>query len=198
MGCLRVPGLRFAPTRAIESHPVGAQRRDREPDAACLAAPTLLKGPRAMPQSLSNVLLHVIYSTKNREPFLRDAGLRGELEGYLVGTLQNIECASLSVKSVADHVHVLCRLSRTVTIAKLVETLKSESSKWVKHHDRGTPAFQWQTGYAAFSVSASNAGRVKRYIENQDEHHRVKSFQDELRAFLRRHQVEFDERYVWD
>jgi REP element-mobilizing transposase RayT len=151
-----------------------------------------------VPQSLSNVLLHVIYSTKNRGPFLRDARLRGELDGYLVGTLQNIECASLSVKSVADHVHVLCRLSRTVTIAKLLETLKSESSKWIKRHECGTPAFQWQTGYAAFSVSASNAGRVKRYIENQDEHHRVRSFQDELRAFLRRHQVEFDERYVWD
>jgi putative transposase len=151
-----------------------------------------------MPQSLSNVLVHVIYSTKNREPFLRDVRLRRELEGYLVGTLQGIECAPLRLRVVADHLHALCQLSRTVTIAKLIETMKTESSKWVKRHKRGTTAFQWQAGYAAFSVSASNAGRVTRYIENQDEHHRVKTFQDEVRAFLRRHQIEFDERYVWD
>jgi putative transposase len=151
-----------------------------------------------VPQSLSNVLVHVIYSTKNREPFLRNVALRRELEAYLVGTLQAIECPSLGLRVVADHLHVLCRLSRTVTIARLVEQTKIESSKWIKRHSRGTPAFQWQQGYAAFSVSASNSGRVKRYIENQDSHHRVRTFQDELRAFLRRHQVEFDERYVWD
>ena len=151
-----------------------------------------------MPQSLSNVLVHVIYSTKNREPFLRDVRLRRELEAYLVGTLQRIECPPLCLRAVADHLHVLCGLSRTVTIARLVETMKTESSKWIKRHSRGKPAFGWQSGYAAFSVSASSAGRVKRYIEDQDAHHRVKTFQDELRAFLRRHQVEFDERYVWD
>jgi putative transposase len=151
-----------------------------------------------VPQSLSNVLVHVIYSTKNREPFLGNVALRRELEAYLVGTLQAIECPPLGLRVVADHLHVLCRLSRTVTIASLVETMKTESSKWIKRHSRGTTAFQWQQGYAAFSVSASNSGRVKRYIENQDAHHRVKTFQDELRAFLRRHQLEFDERYVWD
>jgi putative transposase len=94
--------------------------------------------------------------------------------------------------------HVLCRLSRTVTLSRLVETMKTESSKWIKRHARGAPTFQWQAGYAVFSVSASNAARVKRYIENQDEHHRTKTFQDELRAFFRRHRVDFDERYVWD
>ena len=151
-----------------------------------------------MPQSLSNVLVHVIYSTKNREPFLRDIALRRELEAYLVGTLEGIECPSISLRVVADHLHVLCRLSRMVTIAKLIEATKTESSKWIKRHGRGSTVFQWQTGYAAFSVSDSNASRVKRYIETQDEHHRVKTFQDELRAFFRRHQVEFDERYVWD
>ncbi|HET6324901.1 MAG TPA: IS200/IS605 family transposase [Planctomycetaceae bacterium] len=151
-----------------------------------------------MPQSLSNVLVHVIYSTKNREPFLRDVRLRRDLEAYLAGSLQSIDCSAIALRVVADHLHVLCRLSRTVTIAKLIETMKTESSKWIKRHSRGTPAFRWQAGYAVFSVSASNAGRVKRYIENQDEHHRAKTFQDELRAFFRRHQIEFDERYVWD
>jgi putative transposase len=149
-------------------------------------------------QSLSNVLVHVIYSTKNREPFLRDVRLRRDLEAYLAGALQSIDCSAIALRVVADHLHVLCRLSRTVTIAKLVETMKTESSKWIKRHSRGTPAFRWQAGYAVFSVSASNASRVKRYVENQDEHHRAKTFQDELRAFFRRHQIEFDERYVWD
>jgi putative transposase len=151
-----------------------------------------------VPQSLANVLVHVIYSTKNREPFLRDVELRRGLEGYLAGTLQGIECPALGLRTVADHLHALCRLSRTVTLAKLVETMKTESSKWIKRHSRGSAAFQWQTGYAVFSVSASYAGRVQRYVENQDEHHRIKTFQDELRAFFRRHQMEFDERYVWD
>ena len=149
-----------------------------------------------MPQSLSNVLLHVIFSTKDRAPFLRDPQLRKELNGYLIGTLQNIECPSLQVGAVADHIHVLCRLSRTKTIAGLIEDMKTESSKWVKQ--QGVGNFYWQSGYAAFSVSASNIDRVKRYIENQETHHRTHTFQDELRAFLRKHKVEFDERYVWD
>ncbi len=151
-----------------------------------------------MPQSLANVLVHVIYSTKNREPFLSDVDLRRGLEGYLAGTLERIECPVLALRTVPDHLHALCRLSRTVSLAKLVETMKTESSKWIKRHNRGSAAFQWQTGYAVFSVSASNAPRVRRYIESQDEHHRRKTFQDELRAFFRRHQVDFDERYVWD
>jgi putative transposase len=152
----------------------------------------------AVPQSLANVLVHVIFSTKNREPILGDVGLRRDLEGYLAGTLEEIECPVLALGVVADHLHVLCRLSRTVSLAKLVETMKTESSKWIKRHNRGRTAFQWQAGYAVFSVSASNAARVQRYIESQDEHHRTKTFQDEVRAFLRRHGVEFDERYVWD
>ena len=151
-----------------------------------------------MPQSLANVLVHVIYSTKNREPFLRDVGLRRGLEGYLAGTLEGIECPALGLRAVADHMHALCRLSRTVSLAKLVETMKTESSKWIKRHSRGSAGFKWQAGYAVFSVSASNASRVQRYIETQDEHHRAKTFQNELRAFFRRHQIEFDERYVWD
>ena len=151
-----------------------------------------------MPQSLSNVLLHVIFSTKNREPLLGDAKLREQLHAYFVGALRNIECPTLIVGGVADHVHFLCRLSRTITIAGLVEEAKTGSSKWVKRQESGVPLFHWQSGYAAFSVSPSNAARVKRYIEEQESHHRVTTFQDELRAFLRRHQVEYDERYVWD
>jgi len=149
-----------------------------------------------MPQSLSNVLLHAIFSTKDRMPFLENKKLRTELHAYFVGTLTKIECPSLIVGGVADHVHVLCRLSRTKTIASLIEDMKTESSKWVKQ--QGVGDFYWQNGYSAFSVSASNAEQVKRYIKNQESHHRKQTFQDELRAFLRKHEVEFDERYVWD
>jgi len=99
---------------------------------------------------LANVLVHVIYSTKNREPFLRDVGLRRGLEGYLAGTLEGIECPALGLRAVADHMHALCRLSRTVSLAKLVETMKTESSKWIKRHSRGSAGFQWQSGIRGF------------------------------------------------
>jgi putative transposase len=151
-----------------------------------------------MPQSLSNVLLHVIFGTKDRMPFLENKKRRIELHAYLTGTLAEIECPSLIVGGVADHVHVLCRLSRTLTIAGLTEAMKTESSKWVKRQEVGGAPFYWQNGYAAFSVSPTNAEQVKRYIKNQESHHRKQTFQDELRTFLRKHQVEFDERYVWD
>jgi REP element-mobilizing transposase RayT len=151
-----------------------------------------------MPQSLANVLIHVVLSTKNRAPFLKSRELREELQGYMVGALREIECPSLIVRTVEDHLHCLLNLSRTVSIAKLVETMKVESSSWVKRQAPHLPDFYWQAGYGAFSVSQSNAPQVKGYIANQDEHHRRISFQDELRALLRRHEIEFDERYVWD
>jgi putative transposase len=151
-----------------------------------------------MPQSLSNVLLHVIFSTKDRAPFLQDAKLRKELHAYLIGTLRDIDCPSLRVGGVADHIHVLCRLSRTMTIADLIEAIKTSSSKWVKREAPHLCSFYWQNGYAAFSVSPSNAAGVERYIDNQEIHHRTQSYQDELREFFRKHRVEFDERYVWD
>ena len=114
------------------------------------------------------------------------------------GTLQAIECPSLIVRSVTDHLHALVQLSRTVTIAKLMETMKVESSAWLKRRSPHLRDFYWQAGYGAFSVSQSNVEQVKIYIANQDEHHRRLSFQDELRALLKRHGIEFDERYVWD
>ena len=151
-----------------------------------------------MPQSLSNVLLHVIFSTKNREPFLRDYETRKGLHKYMTGILDNLESPSLAIDGVADHVHVLCQLSRKISIADLMEELKGGSSKWIKTCERPILSFHWQSGYAAFSVSQSNVDQVRQYIENQEEHHRRRSFQDELREFLKRHEIEFDERYVWD
>lgn len=150
-----------------------------------------------MSQSLANVLIHVVFSTKNRAPVL-DADVRKELHLYLVGILRNNGCHSLQVGGVEDHVHLLLALSRTLTIAQLVEHLKTGSSKWLKTKGEALRTFSWQGGYGAFSVSASHADDVVRYIQNQEEHHRKVSFQEELRRLCEENGVEIDERYVWD
>ena len=150
-----------------------------------------------MAQSLAKIVVHLIFSTKNRRPLILPE-VREELEGYLVGILGNLDSPSLLIKSVADHVHVLFTLSRKRTLAEIVEELKKNSSKWVKTKGDGLEDFYWQSGYGAFSVSESMIEDVKRYIAGQDTHHRTVTFQEELRAFLERHGVDYDERYVWD
>jgi REP element-mobilizing transposase RayT len=151
-----------------------------------------------MSQSLANVLLHIVFSTKNRAPFLKSKDIREQLNAYMVGTLQNIECPSLITRTLEDHLHCLCQLSRRISIAQLIEEMKTESSIWLKKQSPSLRDFYWQAGYGAFSVSQSNFPQVKAYIANQEEHHRKVTYQDELRALLRRHEIEFDERYVWD
>jgi putative transposase len=151
-----------------------------------------------MAQSLARVVLHITFSTKDRRPYLRSSQLRDALDAYIVGTLQNLKCPSIITRSVEDHVHILCNLARTVTIAKLLQAVKASSSEWVKSHEKGVQAFYWQNGYGAFSVSESNVKRVERYIAAQEEHHRKMSFQDEFRLLLKRHNIDWDERYVWD
>jgi putative transposase len=150
-----------------------------------------------MPQSLSRILVHMVFSTKNREPLL-SAALQNELHPYIAGTLDHIDCPSLRVGGVEDHVHLLFGLSRTKTIAEIVETVKTASSKWIKAKDARLSAFHWQSGYAAFSVSQSDADQVVAYIGNQAEHHRKRTFQEEYRLLSAKYQVAFDERYVWD
>jgi putative transposase len=149
-----------------------------------------------MPQSLSKVLVHLIFSTKHREPLI---GLEmcPRLHAYLVGILGNIECPSLQTGGVADHVHILFALGRTISQADVVEELKKSSSKWMKA-DGGVPVFSWQAGYGAFSIGESQADAVIHYIQNQQEHHRKVTFQEEFRKFLERYKVAHDERYVWD
>ena len=149
-----------------------------------------------MPQSLSRVLVHLIFSTKNREGMIRKEVLP-DLHGYIVGILKNLECPSIQTGGVEDHVHMLFCLNRTVTQAQVVEEVKKASSKWMKD-EGGCEGFAWQAGYGAFSVSESNVEAVKAYIQNQEEHHRKVTFQDEYRKFLEKHQVGWDERYVWD
>jgi REP element-mobilizing transposase RayT len=151
-----------------------------------------------MPQSLSNILVHIVFSTKNRKPWLREPEARGAMTGYLIGTLQNLKCPSLIVGVVEDHVHILCNLHRTISVAKLVEELKTSSSARIKHEGPELRDFHWQNGYGVFSVSQSNVEQVKHYIETQEEHHRVRTFQEELRLLLERHRIPYDERYLWD
>ena len=148
-----------------------------------------------MPQSLSRVLVHLVFSTKNREPLIAPAH-RDRVFDYLGGALAALDCPPVRVGGMPDHVHLLFVLSKTTALSKVVEGVKKESSKWAKQHVR--PDFYWQSGYGAFSVSPSNADAVRAYIDGQEEHHRARSFQDEFRGMLRLHDVEWDERYVWD
>lgn len=151
-----------------------------------------------MSQSLTQIYLHVVFSTKNRVPFLQDRTLRDRLHAYLARTCQNLECPSIIVGGVEDHVHILCRLGKTMSPAVLVRELKRESSKWVKEQSPALAAFYWQNGYGAFSVSPAHVAALQKYIESQEEHHQAETFQDEFRRLLRKYGVEFDERYVWD
>ena len=151
-----------------------------------------------MPQSLSAVYVHLVFSTKERRPFLVDPTQRAALHAYLGGISKTLECPPLIVGGVEDHVHMLCRFGRTITQANWVKELKRVSNGWLKEQGPGYADFEWQGGYADFSVSQSNLEQVQQYIAGQEEHHRKVSFQDELRALLRRHEIEFDERYVWD
>ncbi len=150
-----------------------------------------------MPQSLAKVYLHVIFSTKNRAPLLAHEW-REELFRVLGGTANNLGCQSLIVGGVEDHVHMLIQLSRTITVADAVGKIKSTSSCWVNQTRGLTVEFHWQAGYAAFSVSQSNVEVVREYIRQQPEHHARQMFQEELREWLRRYEIEWDERYVWD
>ena len=151
-----------------------------------------------MPQSLARVVLHIVFSTKNRVPFLKNTDHRAALHAYMAGVFQKLNCDPILINGVEDHVHMLCNLSRTITIAGLVEEVKKSSSKWMKEQGPGYQDFFWQSGYGAFSVSQSNVEQVRTYIANQAEHHRTVSFQDEFRALCRKHGIEIDEQYVWD
>jgi putative transposase len=151
-----------------------------------------------MPQSLAQIYLHLVFSTKERRPFLQRKELREDTHAYLAGTCKGLASPCLIVGGVEDHVHVLCRLSRTHSVAELVKELKRSSSIWIKGKVPQLEAFHWQDGYGAFSVSPSHVEALKRYIANQEAHHRRESFQEEFRRLLNKYGVEYDERYVWD
>jgi putative transposase len=150
-----------------------------------------------MPQSLSVVIVHLIFSTKQRDPLI-DPSRRPKLHAYIAEVARNADCECYRVGGMADHVHLAIRLSRKITIADLVETLKTASSKWIKSKEIGITPFSWQRGYACFSVGPNDLEALCSYIEKQEEHHQRRSFQEEYRMFLKKYGVSYDEAYVWD
>ena len=151
-----------------------------------------------MGQSLSQIYLHIVFSTKDRRPFLQDTKVREKMHNYLKGICKKQDCPWLAVGGVEDHVHIACRLSKNLGVSTLMKELKQGSSVWVKTEFQTMSSFHWQNGYGAFSVSPSHVPALKRYIENQEAHHRRESYQDEFRRLLKKYAVEYDERYVWD
>jgi len=150
-----------------------------------------------MPQSLVKNYIHIIFSTKYREELIHPP-VEDELYAYLGGECKRLECQPIRIGGYTDHVHVLCKLSQKIALMKLVEQIKSHSSKWMKTKSDNLIHFYWQDGYGAFSVNPAEVKRVITYIENQKEHHSEITFQNEYRAILKRYQVEYDERYIWD
>ena len=151
-----------------------------------------------MPQSLSVVYCHLVFSTKDRRPWLDEAALRGELHAYMGGVSKTLDCKPIRVGGLADHVHVLAFLGREISQKEWVKELKRTTHLWLEKQTPALRDFAWQGGYAVFSVSESNRERVESYIVRQEEHHRKRGYQDEVRGLLRKHRMEWDERYIWD
>jgi len=150
-----------------------------------------------MAQSLVRNYIHLVFSTKHRQSFI-DESIENELFNYLGGICKKLECQPIIVGGHLDHVHILCLLSRKIALMKLLEEVKSHSSKWVKTGGESYSDFYWQDGYGAFSVNPKEIDVVVKYISTQKAHHTRKTFQTELLQFLKKYDVEYDERYLWE
>jgi len=155
-------------------------------------------GIAAVPQSLVQLYAHIVFSTKDRAPYLRDIDFRDRIHAYMAGICQNQGSPALRIGGVEDHVHILCRLSKTLNISTLVRELKRDTTNWIHDENAHLADFHWQNGYGAFSVSPSHIEALTFYIANQADHHRHESFQDEYRRLCKKYGIEFDERYAWD
>jgi len=143
------------------------------------------------------VLVHLVFSTKNRAPLIQPT-IEPELYAYTSQILTTADSPMITIGGTEDHIHILFKLSRKEAIMDVVESVKTDTSKWIKTKGVGYTSFYWQSGYGTFSVGASDVSRVIGYINDQKEHHRTASFQDEYRDMLRRSGLEYDEQYVWD
>jgi REP element-mobilizing transposase RayT len=150
-----------------------------------------------MAQSLSKIIVHITFSTKNRQTFLNKA-IRPKLYAYLTGILKKCESESILIGGVSDHIHILCTLSKNYSVSKVIEIIKKSSSRWLKEQSKMLSKFQWQGGYAVFSVSQSKVDETKEYIANQEEHHRKVSFSEELKGFLKKYKVDYKDEYLLD
>ena len=149
-----------------------------------------------MPQSLSKVYVHITFSTKERHPFIDD-GIKQELWSYIGGICNALECNPVRLGGHHDHIHICCLLSKKIAQTKLLETVKKDSSKWIKTKGERYGDFHWQDGYGIFSVNPTEVDKVVEYIDNQHEHHKRYTFQTELLAFLKKYGVKYDEQYLW-
>jgi putative transposase len=150
-----------------------------------------------MSHSFTNLLYHIIFSTKERQPWL-EPGLRPELFVCLGGLIKEEHGIPLLINGMPDHIHIFAKLKQDRAVADVVRAVKAKSSGWVHRHHPHLAHFAWQTGYGAFTVSSSQEGVVRAYIRDQEEHHRRQTFQQEFRAFLRCHGIEFTEEELWD
>lgn len=150
-----------------------------------------------MGQSLIKNYIHIVFSTKHREKIIQP-DVEAELHAYLGGICNKLECQVIKVGGYTDHIHILCLLSKKIALMKLLEEIKSHSSKWIKTKGGDYTNFYWQDGYGAFSVNPSEVDVVIAYIANQYQHHSKKTYKNEYRTFLKKYQVEYDEKYVWD
>ncbi len=150
-----------------------------------------------MAQSLSKVVVHFVFSTKDRFPFLKGKSIRSGMHAYLGRIFKEYDSVAIEVGGTADHVHILCFLGRNVSMSELACKAKANSSAWVKRLGGMMAKFEWQGGYGAFSVHVSQIDRVREYIRGQEEHHRVRTFQEEYLCMLQEYGVEYDERYLW-
>ena len=150
-----------------------------------------------MPQSLSKVYLHIVFSTKHRQNLIHP-NLESELYSYMGGIIKTLNGSPININGTSNHIHILTTLPRTITIAKILEEIKKSSSKWIKTKGIQYSKFSWQGGYGVFSVSQSGVAAVSTYIDNQKEHHKTKSFKEELISFLDKYETHYEEKYVWD
>ncbi len=150
-----------------------------------------------MPQSLATLLVHIVFSTKNRANLIAPE-IENELFAYIGGIVKNNQSVLIAANGTPNHIHLLISLSKNIALSPLIGDIKRDSSKWVKTKDAKFSNFHWQDGYGAFSIGQSQAETVKRYIEKQKNKHQIVTFEDEFREFLHKYQIPFDERYVWD
>ena len=150
-----------------------------------------------MASTLTNLLYHVVFTTKNREPIIT-APIRENLYKYIGGIVRGEGGILLEIGGTADHVHLVTRFKSEPSIATMIKIIKSKSSKWLNEQPKRPGRFEWQRGYAAFTVSVSQLDKVRAYVRNQEQHHRRKTFPEELRELLNKHGIEYDERYLLD
>ena len=150
-----------------------------------------------MAHTFTHLLTHIIFSTKDRQPLL-DADLKARLFPYLGGIIRAHDGKALIINGPTDHVHILASLAAKHSLSDLMRELKADSTGWIHKNVSNQKSFAWQIGYGAFSVSHSNSAEVENYIVNQEEHHRRISFQGEFVAFLKKHKIPYDERYIWE